>query len=572
MNAVERYIPIIHTIRTYNPGWFRYDLIAGLSIFAVLIPSAMAYGSLAGVPPVNGLYAALVGMVIYAIFASSRMLVVGPEATTSLLVASTIASLSISDPAQYLLFAAALALVAGGLMIAAGFLRLGFVAEFLSAPVLIGFMNGGALIIIGSQLSKLFGVQITSDQFFQQIYELFTKLDQTQGNTLAISVIAIIVLILLRAIAPKLPAALIVVGGALVFSLLLDPGENGIATVGDIPLGLPAFQLPTLNVFDLIALLPGAISVAVLTVPNTVLTARIFADKVNQEIDPNQELIAVGLANAGTAFFQGFPISGSQSRTGLNASSGAKSQISSIVCAAVLVVFLILLAPILEGLPLAVLGAIIVVTAINLIDIRGVVKLFRIQFFAGILSIGTTIGVLTIGIIPAIMVAVILSLFYLISRIYRPSDAVLGQLAEGQVFEEVNTENYINPFPGLVVYRFDAPLFFANVQYFVQRVRQIAESQTPVPKILLLNAEAITGIDVTAGDTLKKLLEELRNKGIDFYVARASVPFRKDLAKLELDVVIGQDHFYSSVRNAVQAYLSTLPDTGEAAKEVDINA
>jgi SulP family sulfate permease len=552
LQQAERLLPGLRLLLHYPREWLRADILAGVSVCAILVPQGMAYGQLAGVAPVAGLYTALAAMVVYALFASSGRLRVGPEAGTAILVASVIAPFAAGDAAHAAALTAILAMLVGGFLIVAGLANLGFVADYLSKPVLVGYMNGSALIIIGSQLGKLFGVDLESDNFFGQVWELITKYNQIDGLTLGIGLALICTLVALRSYAPKLPGALIVVVmTALVALLGLD---DRLAIVGDVPAGLPGLRIPLINPFDILRLIPGALSVALLAFPDAMLTARVFAAKHHEEIDANQELVALGAMNIGAGLFQGFPCGASQSRTVVGDDAGGQTQLAGIVAAGVLALVLLFLTPLLRTLPTVALGAIIMVVAVNLIDIATVRSLYRLQPRAGWLSVITTIGVLTIGMVPGILIAVILSLFYLISKLSRPHDAVLGHDATVDSYADIDQIDDAELLPGLIVYRFDAQIFFANAPYFLARVRELVANATPPVRWFVLNAEAMTSIDITAADMLRALLDELERQGITFALARAHMPLREMLQRTRLDARIGQAHMFPSVHAAVQAF------------------
>lgn len=534
----------------------RTELIAAITVFAILVPSAMAYGELAGVSPVVGLYVALGAMVMYALFGTSKQLVMGPEATTAILTAAAIAPLAGGDAVRYAALAAMLAILIGVLSIVGGVVKLGFITDFLSKPILVGYIAGTTLIVIASQLGKLFGISLENREFFPQIFELVSRLDETHLFTLAIGIVSMVALVIIRRVNRALPGPLVVVVIAIAASVTFDLAAHGVAVVGPVPPGLPIPAIPQVGLREMITLLPDAFALAILIFADEILTARVFAQKHNQTIDPNQEFIAIGMANIGAGILQGFPAATSSSRTVVADQMGGKSQLVGLVAAALTIVFLLFLTPLLAPLPTVVLAAIIIVSAAALIDIQSFLVLRHIRNVEFWLAIVTLLGVLTVGVLQGILVAVTLSLINIIFRISRPHDAVLDDVEAGGgvVYRSIEEEETRQAEPGLIVYRFDAPLVFANSAYFTQRLNALVAKAGTDLKCVILDAEAINDFDSTAAEALDNLHGDLERRGVELWIARANESLRELLDLTELTAHIGAEHMYPSVRAAVEAY------------------
>jgi len=547
-------VPGIGLVRTYNRNWLKADLVAGVTVFAILVPSCLAYGELAGFEPVIGLYAALVAMIAYALFGSSRQLIVGPDATIAILIALIVAPLALGDSARYAALAAALTILIGLTCLIGGYFKLGFVADFLSKPILTGYITATALIVIVSQLGKIFGIEIVSDDFFAQILELITKLDQTHMLTLALGLVTILGLILLKRFVPRVPGPLVAVVVAIIVSSLFNVADLGVSVVGQIPGGLPSLQIPQVGPADLRTLLPAALALSVLIFADELLVARVFAKKNHYALDPNQELTALGAANVSCGFFESFAVGASSSRTVVNDDMRGKSQMVGLVAAGLVIVFLLYLTSLLQNLPKVVLGAIIVVAAISLIDVQEFRSLNLIRHSEFYLSLLTLLGVLIIGIVVGIAVAIAFSLAEFLLRIYRPHTSVLGTGEGVDGYHVIAPGGYNQVLPGLIVYGFNAPLFFANAPYLLDQVRDLISTAVPPVRCLLLDTEAIPDIDTTAADTLRELHQELQEKSIVLTIARANKPLRETMRLTGLENLIGAKNFYPSVRTGVEAF------------------
>jgi SulP family sulfate permease len=562
-NGIIRFIPGLALFKGVNPALLRTELVVAVTVFAVLVPSAMAYGDLAGVTPVAGLYVALGAMVMYALFGSSRQLITGPEATTAIMTAAAIAPLAGGDPVRYAALAALAAILVGVLSILAGIVKLGFITDFLSKPILVGYIFGTSLIVIGSQLGKMFGIKLESDQFFRQIVELISRLDEAHLLTIAIGVVCMTALLSMRRVNRALPGPLIVVALAIVLSAVFDLQVKGIAIVGAVPAGLPRLTIPAVNVQDIFTLLPAALALTILIYADEILTARVFAARHGQKIDANQEFVAIGMANIGAGLLTGFPAATSASRTAVVDQMGGKSQWVGLIAAALTIVFLLFLTPLLAPLPTVALGAIIIVASLGLLDVAAFRFLRRVCPAEFWLAVVTAFGVLTVGILQGILVAVMLSLVNVILHISRPHDALLEDVdaSGGTIYRGVADKETSLTEAGLIVYRFDAPLVFANAAFFTERLEELVTNAGTGLKCVIFDAEAISDFDSTAAEALENLDANLERLGVELWIARANKPLRDLLLVTGLTKRLGKDNIYVSVRAAVTAYRARFVTT-----------
>lgn len=554
LSRIEQATPGIQVARRYQPRWLRADLIAGVTIVAILVPQGIAYSELAGAAPVAGLYTAFAAMIAYAFFASSPQLMVGPESGNAILVAATLAPLVAGNPARYVALAAMLALMVGVLLLIGGIARLAFIANFLSKPILIGYINGASLIIIASQLGKLFGIKLTSQNFFPALWQLVSQLNQAQWLTFGIGIVLIALIAALRRFVPKAPSALVAVILATIASVVFQLDTHGVTVLGPIPAGLPIPKLPAISFGDIGALMPGAFGLALVTFADTILTGRAFATKNGYELDAGHELIAIGAANISSGFFQGFTCSASQSRTAVNDQAGGKTQLTGIVAAVLVAVFLLFLSPLLKNLPQVTLAAIILVAAVSLIDLTSIRQLNRIRPVEAYLAMATTVGVLVMGILPGLAAAVILDLLVVIWMLARPHDTVLGVFKGIDGYHGISPDSNNQTEPGLIAYRFDAPLFFGNADYFLHQVRTLTHAPDPPLRWFLLDAEGIHTLDTTAAEMLRTLILELQQQGVVFVMARANTALRNMLTSNGLTSLIGPEHYFPTVTTGVRAY------------------
>jgi len=513
----------------------------------------IAYAGLIGIPPLYGLYAALLPLLVYPLFGSSRQVIVGPDIAISLLIAAAVVPLAAGDANRAAVLAAIIALLSGILLLLGARAKFGAVADFLSKPVLVGYMTGAALILMASQLSALFGIPLHHTEFFPLLSELAGKLPLTNRPTLLLGGLLLCLLLLLRRVAPKAPAALIVCALATGVSRALNLEAQGVAVVGSIHAGLPNFSLPEVTMRDVHALLPAAFGIALLTYTECILLARAFGEKNHYEVNPAQELRALGWADVINGFFQGFSVTGSQSRTTLNDAAGGKTQLVSFVAAGTLALFILFLTPLIATLPKVALAAVLIYAGFSLVEFDVMWRIYRFYPRSSLLAATATLGVLAAGVIPGILFGVAISLIGLINRISRPMDAVL-QAVPGHGYHDIGENPTGQTIPGLIAYRFYAPLIFSNAGYFVEQVRHlVAHSPTPV-RWFLIDAQAITDIDVTAAESLRNLIQELQEHGVVLKIARANRPLRAVLERIGVTHDLGQENFFSSVHKAIQAF------------------
>jgi high affinity sulfate transporter 1 len=530
----------------------RGDLQAGVTVAAYLVPQVMAYATVAGLPPVAGLWAALPSLVVYAVLGSSASLSMGPEATTALMTVIAIAPLAAGDPVRYADFAAALALLVGVMSVGAGLLRLGFVADLLSRPVLVGYMAGVALIMIADQLRRVTGVPVTGEAFFAQAVSFARGVGRIQLATVALAAAVLVFLLLLRWRWPRAPGPLLAVLLATAAVVLFGLSRHGVSAVGPVPAGLPVPRLPDVSPHVLRELLLPAFTVLVVGFSDDVLTARSFARR-DEQIRGSQELLALGVANVGSSLLRGFPVSSSATRTAIGVATGSRTQLYSLTAAASVVAVLLFLRPVLSRFPTAALGAIVIYAAIRLIDLPALRRLaaFRRTEFG--IALATCIGVVAFNILYGVLVAIGLSVADLLVRAARPHDAVQG-LVPGLAGMH-NVEDYPDAqiIPGLVVYRYDAPLFFANAENFRQRALAAAERSGAV-RWFVLNVEANVEVDYTALEALDAVREEITRRGAIFALARVKQDLLARLQAFGLAGKIGAEYLFPTLPTAVEAY------------------
>ncbi|MFI5649141.1 SulP family inorganic anion transporter [Kitasatospora sp. NPDC051705] len=548
-------LPGLAVLRRYRRDWLRGDLLAGVTVVAYLVPQVMAYASVAGLPPVTGLWAILPAIVLYALVGSSRLLSVGPESTTALMTATVVGPLAGGDPARYAVLAAGLAVVVGVLCVLAWLARLGFVADLLSRPVLIGYLTGVALIMIVDQLSKLTGVDVRGEGFFPQLASFLGDLTEANLPTVAFSAATLLFLLLVARLRPGLPGPLLAVVLGTAVSAAFSLEEHGLAVIGGIPAGLPAPRLPDLG--DLSRLALPALGILLVGYTDFILTARAFdGPDGERRLDANQELLGLGAANLGAGFFQGFPVSSSASRTALAQSAGARSQLYALTAGVGVVAVLLFLGPLLHDTPDAVLGALVVFAALRMIDVAGFRRLASFRRRELLLAVGCTAGVLTLDILYGVLVAVGLSVVELLSRVARPHDAVLGLVPGVAGMHDVDDYPAARTLPGLVVYRYDSPLFFANAEDFRRRaLAALAEQPGPV-RWFVLNTEANVEVDITGLDSVDALRVELASRGVVFALARVKQDLRDELDAYGLSASVGADRIFPTLPTAVAAYRS----------------
>jgi sulfate permease, SulP family len=540
-------------LRGYQPAWLRGDLTAGVTVAAYLVPQVMAYATIAGLNPVAGLWSALPALVVYAMLGSSQSLSMGPEATTALMTAVAIGPLAAGNTARYAGLAATLALLVGLMSIAAGLLRLGFVADLLSRPVLVGYMAGVALIMFAGVLRKVTGVPVSGQAFITQLASFARGADHIQPATvvLAAAVLAFLLLVWWRW--PHAPGPLLAVLGATAVTAVFGLASHGIAVVGPVPSGLPAPRLPDIHPQMLRDLLLPAFTVLIVGFSDDVLTARSFARR-RETIRANQELLALGVANVGTGLLSGFPVSSSATRTAIAVTTGSRTQVYSLAAAATVTVVVLFAGPVLARFPAAALGAIVIYAAIRLIDVAAFRRLFTFRRTELAIAVATCAGVLAFNILYGVLVAIGLSVADLLVRVARPNDATLGLVPGLAGMHNVDDYPSAQTVPGLVVYRYDAPLFFANAEDFRRRALAAASGQPEALRWFVLNVEANVEVDFTALEAMDAVREEITRSGAVFALARVKQDLLARLRAFGLAAKIGEDLLFPTLPTAVDAY------------------
>lgn len=557
---LERLLPGVRMVRTYQRRWLSRDLAAGLTLTGILVPAGMAYAEASGLPPIVGLYATIVPLLVYAVVGPSRLLMLGPDSALVPLVLVALAPFAAMDPSEVIPAAALLAILVGAIIIGAGVARLGFLTDLLSFPTRAGFMAGIALIIVASQLPKLFGVPAEAMAPLPRFGELLDGITSGQTNIagLAVGSVALAIILLVKARWPMVPGVLVAVVLTTVASALLDlAGTAGVAVVGPLPAGLPAFAPPPVSVSAIVDLLPAAVGIALVTAADTSILSRTFAARNNYRADPNQELVALGISNIATGLFSGYPISSSASRTAVAETAGTRTQVTGIVGALAIVALLTVAPGLLAALPVSVLAAVVLAAAISIADLGAFPRLLRERPSEFLLAVASFLGVVILGVIQGIFLAVILSLLLFLRRSWWPHDAVLGRATGVKGYHDLHFYPGARQIPGLVLYRFDAPLLFFNAESFRERVlAQVAHADPPA-RWVVVAAEPITDVDTTAAESLELLLEELDSSGVTLAFAELKDPVKARLRRYGTMDKIGEDRCYPTIGTAVDGYIAS---------------
>lgn len=550
---LNRSLPVTRDLPGYRPATARRDVLAALTVAALAIPSAMAYAQVAGLAPVIGLYALLLPTVAYALLGSSRQVIVGPEGSLAALVAAAVLSIAPRGSAQAGELAAMLALLTALCYGIAAVVRLGWIADYFSRPVLIGYIHGVAVVLIVGQLGKLLGLDINAADPIPQLVQAAREIGDTSWQTLLVSVVSLSILLTLRYRAPRVPAALLVVVAGIVASYAFNLVDHGVAVVGHIPRGLPGLSFPTPSVRTTIDLVPAAIGLFLVSFADEILTARTYAGRHNEHVRPEQELLAMGAADALAGISHGMPVGASSSRTAVNDAMGARSQVSGLIAAATVAVVLLVLTGPLAQLPKAVLGAAIVSAAVGLVDPPAWRELWQTDRVEVSIAAVTTAGVVITGVLNAIVFAVGLSIVDVVRRSAHPHDAVLGWVPRLGRWGDVAVHRSARITAGVVVYRLDDRLFFANASYFKARIREALRGVPSEPHWLVLDAQAMTHVDAAGLTALRDMAESLAGQGVTLVVARMTHRIEQQLIDAGVADDIGREHFYPTVRAAVAA-------------------
>ena len=553
LRAQSRWVPGIALLRGYSRKQLRRDLPAGVVLAALLVPQGMAYAQLAGLPPVTGLYATLVPLVVYFLLGPSRILILGPDSAVAPLVAAAIIPVAASGLiSERIALAGALAVMVGMLMFVGGLARFGFVTALLSMPVRMGYLMGIAATVIVAQLPQLLGYSIEPDRLVPGVRDFIAGLDETNATALAFGAGSLVLVLVLRRVAPRFPGVLLAVIGSTVLASVLGFADD-VPVVGSVPGGLPAFGVPNISIEDFTTLVPAAVGIAFVAFADTSVLSRSYAGRLGQEVDQNQELAVLGIANVTTGLFQGFPLSTSSSRTAVAEDVGARSQMAGLVGAALLAVVLLFATGLVQNLPTATLAAIVIVAVLGFFDVRAALRLWHWRQSEFSLAMVTFAGVALLGVLWGVGIAIAVSLLSFIRRAWHPHDAVLGRVDGLKGYHDTERYPEARSIPGLTLYRFDAPLFFANADIFRERVRELAREPGAIR--IVVAAEAITDIDATAGETLRELNAELADTGIELAFAELKDPVRDWLIRYGLRDEIGQHRFWPTIGAAVTAYV-----------------
>ena len=554
----KRWLPGLQTARRYELAWLPHDVVAGLVMTTMLVPVGIAYAVASGIPGIYGLYATIVPLLAYALFGPSRILVLGPDSSLAALILAVVLPVSGGDPIRAVALAGMMAVVSGLVCILAGLLRLGFITELLSKPIRYGYMNGIAFVVIVSQLPKLFGVSIDSVGPLRDLWQIGRSVLDGAANWTAFAIGAgTLAVIQVLKPWPRIPGLLIAVVAATIVVGFFDLGVSaGVKVLGELPQGLPAFTLPWIHLADLRAVVIGGCAVALVSFADTSVLSRTYAARIRSHVDPNQEMVGLGVANLAAGLFQGFPISSSSSRTPVAEAAGAKTQLTGVVGAVAVALLLVLAPDLLRNLPTSALAAVVIASAIGLFELADLRRIFRIQRWEFWLSIGCFAGVAGLGAIPGIGLAIIVSVIEFLWDGWRPHFAVLGRVNGIRGFHDIERYPEARLVPGLVLFRWDAPLFFANAELFQARVLQaVADSPTPVRRIIVA-AEPVTSVDVTSADMFAELEQTLRTAGIELHFAEVKDPVKDKLKRFDLLEHFGPEVFHPTVGAAVDDYLA----------------
>jgi high affinity sulfate transporter 1 len=557
MKHWTRWLPGIETLRRYEAAWLPHDIFAGFVLATMLVPVGIAYAVASGLPGIYGLYATIVPLLVYASFGPSRILVLGPDSALAAVILGVVVPLSGGDPLRAATLAAMMAIVSGTVCILAGIARLGFVTELLSKPIRYGYMNGIALTVLISQLPSLFGFSIESEGPLRSLWAIAGAILEGKTNWVAFGIgLGTLLVILLLKDNKRLPGILIAVVGATAVVAALDLGAGyGVKVLGSLPQGLPGFAIPWITYGDIVPVLVGGSAVALVSFADTSVLSRAYAARLGTHADPNQEMVGLGAANLATGFFQGFPVSSSASRTPVAEAAGARTQLTCVVGALAIAILLLVAPNLLQHLPSAALAAVVIAAAIGLFVVTDLKRIYRIQQWEFWLAMLCFVGVAVLGVIPGIGLAIAVAIAEFLWDGWRPHSAVLGRADGVKGYHDITRYPDARQIPGLLLFRWDAPLFFANAEFFKERILDaVAKSPTPV-RWLVVAAEPVTSVDVSAGDTVAELDGALHAQGIEFCFAELKDPVKDKLKRFGLFSQLGEQYFFPTIGAAVSRYL-----------------
>ena len=559
LHWILRYLPILQWLPNYQLSWLRADIIAGLTVWAVMVPEAMAYSGIAGVPPLVGLYTVPIPLIVYALFGTSRTMVIGPDSATALISAGTVGAVvathsGATQVAEYVAITSALALIVGVIFLVLGLARMGWVANFIPTPVMKGFIQGLVWVTIIGQVPKLFGIAGEHGNFFEQLWAIIPALAGANTMTTVLGLGSLVLLALIKRFVPKLPSALTAVIVSIVLVSLFDLGSQGVDIVGKFEAGLPALAMPHFTLDQLELLIPGALAIVLLGYAETLGAAKAASAKSGGSIDPNQELISHGPANIGSAFSGGFVVVGSLSKTSVSMGAGGKTQMASLIHALFIILTLMFLLPLFTNLPHAVLAAIVIEAMLGLLDFGYLKKLWKQSRWELSIAMVAYLAVMTIGVLPGMGLGVALSILLLIYRATSPASVILAREAGGNSFHDVSRRTDLETIPGLLIFRFDSSLFFASANHFDEALHaRIAEAAEPLSQVLL-DAETINLMDSTATEMLLELQTELKQKGITLAFARVHDKVKDKMVLSGVADAVGTEHFYNTLQEGVEAF------------------
>ena len=555
--SLFRVVPGVQAVSSYRREWLAKDVVAGVVLTTLLVPQGMAYAELAGLPPITGLYTSILCLLGYAVFGPSRILVLGPDSSLGPMIAATILPLVAAngDAKRAVALASLLAIMVAAIMILSAVAKLGFIADLISKPTMIGYMNGLALTILVGQLPKLFGFKIDAEGLIHEAAAFVSGLADGKAVAAAatVGIAGIVLILVLQRWLPKVPAVLIMVVLAIAATSVFHLADHGVSLVGVLPKGFPPLTIPHVRASDLGPLFAGALGIALVSLADTISTASAFAARTGQEIRGNQEMLGIGVANLAAGLFQGFPVSTSGSRTAVAERSGAKTQLTGVVGAALIILMIVLVPGLFRNLPQPALAAVVITASLSLADIPGTARLWRQRKAEFLLSVAAFLGVALLGVLPGIAIAVGLSILNVFRRAWWPYDTELGRVEGLAGYHDVHTHPDAEQLPDLVIYRFDAPLFFANAKTFRDQVRRLAAADPP-PRWIVIAAEPVTDVDTTASDMLTDLDEALNARGISLVFAELKDPVRAKIERYGLTRTIDPGHFFPTVGAAVRAF------------------
>jgi high affinity sulfate transporter 1 len=552
--AINRWVPGLGVLRTYERGWLPQDAVAGLVLSALLVPQGMAYAELAGVPAIYGLYTTVVCLVAYATFGPSPFLVLGPDSALGAMIAAVILPLAAGSQGQAVAYASTLALMVGVLCLAAGVLKLGFVADLLSRPIRVGYLAGLAVTIVVGQLPKLFGFSIDADGLFPELAAFWQNLGQTNVYALVLGLIDLGLILGLKRVHSRIPGVLAAVVVSILAVVLFDLTAKGVEVIGSLPQGFPAPSVPRVDPSTLPILLASAVGISLVAIGDTIATSTGFAARRGYQVHANQELAGIGSANLLAGLFQGFPVSTSGSRTAVAEQSGAKTQLTGLVAAASVLAMLLLFPNLVRNLPQPALAALVISAGISLFDVAELRRLLAMRRSEFSLAVACGLGVALAGVLPGIVIAITIAIFQFLVRAWRPYSAVLGKPAGLAGYHDITRNPDAKLIPGLLILRWDAPLFFANASLFRDMVRRRLAETTPTPRWILLAAEPITDVDTTAAEVLADLDEELNADDVHLAFAELKDPVKDTMQRYGLLETIDRRRFFPTIDVAVAAF------------------